>query len=93
IIGLAQANNKNQEKQSPNGSNGSWEIETGTQEVASSIEQEMAPQQQEEGQTGRGKVKGLHDQMALNGVSGNGKRIAAVNSPHSIASGSPNQFD
>ncbi|MFJ7471745.1 pLS20_p028 family conjugation system transmembrane protein [Peribacillus frigoritolerans] len=83
---------QSQEKQSPNGSKGSWEFDTGTQEVSSSIEQEMA-QQQEEGQTGRGKVMGLHDQMALNGVSGNGKRSAAVNSPHSISSGSPSQLN
>ncbi|MCK1994915.1 hypothetical protein GW626_01525 [Peribacillus muralis] len=87
------AQNQNQEKQSPNGSKGSWEIETGTQEVASSIEQEMAPQQKEEGQTGRGKVMGLHDQMALSGVSGNGKRSAVVNSPHSISFGSPSQMN
>ncbi|MFI9223623.1 hypothetical protein ACPOM7_18405 [Peribacillus castrilensis] len=87
------AHNQNQEKQSPNGSKGSWEIETGTQEVASSIEQELAPQQQEEGQTGRGKVMGLHDQMALNGVSVNGKRSAAVNSPHSISFESPSQMN
>lgn len=87
------AQDQNQEKQSSNGSKGSWEIETGTQEVASSIEQEMAPQQQEEGQTGRGKVMGLHDQMALNGVSGNGKRSAAVNSPHSISFRSPSQMN
>ncbi|MEW5596910.1 pLS20_p028 family conjugation system transmembrane protein [Peribacillus frigoritolerans] len=85
------AQDQNQEKQSPNGSKGSWEIETGTQEVASSIEQEIA--QQQEGQTGRGKLMGLHDQMALNGVSGNGKRSAAVNSPHPILSGSPNQMN
>ncbi|WP_057914481.1 pLS20_p028 family conjugation system transmembrane protein [Peribacillus muralis] len=88
------AQDQSQEKQSPNGSKGSWEFEIGTQEVSSSIEQEMAQQQQqEEGQTGRGKVMGLHDQMALNGVSGNGKRSAAVNSPHSISSGSPSQIN
>ncbi|MCU6603939.1 hypothetical protein OCO53_26230 [Peribacillus frigoritolerans] len=87
------AQDQSQEKQSPNGSKGSWEFDTGTQEVSSSIEQEMAQQQQEEGQTGRGKVMGLHDQMALNGVSGNGKRSAAVNSPHSISSGSPSQIN
>ncbi|CEG24544.1 pLS20_p028 family conjugation system transmembrane protein [Peribacillus simplex] len=88
---------RNQEKQSQNGSKGSWEIETGTQEVASSIEQEMEPQQQEKGQTGRGKVMGLHDQMALNGVSNgvssNGKRSAVVNSPHFISFGSPSQMN
>lgn len=79
---------KNQEKQSPNGSEGSGEIETGTQEVASSIDQEMA-QQQQQGQTGKGKVVGLHDQMDLNSVSSNKKRSAAANnSPHSISSGS-----
>ncbi|MGE8022124.1 pLS20_p028 family conjugation system transmembrane protein [Peribacillus frigoritolerans] len=83
------AQDQNQEIQSPNGSEGSSEIETGTQEVASSIEQEMAQQKQEEGHKGIGKVIGLHDQMDLNGVS---KRSAAVNSPHSISSGSPNQM-
>ncbi|MDQ7861168.1 hypothetical protein RCO48_09265 [Peribacillus frigoritolerans] len=36
---------------------------------------------------------GLHDQMALNGVFGNGKRSAAVNSPHSTSSGSPSQIN
>ncbi|MCK1985998.1 MULTISPECIES: pLS20_p028 family conjugation system transmembrane protein [unclassified Peribacillus] len=80
---------QNQEKQSLNGSEGSGEIETGTQEVASSIEQEMAQQQQQEGQTGKGKVVGLHHQMDLNSVSSNKKRSAAANnSPHSISSGS-----
>ncbi|TKH02738.1 hypothetical protein FC678_25690 [Peribacillus simplex] len=83
---------KNQEKQNPNGSEGSGEIETGTQEVTSSIEQEMAQQKQEGGHKGIGKVIGLHDQMDLNGVSNNGKRSSAVNSPHSISSGSPNQM-
>ncbi|MEC0301183.1 pLS20_p028 family conjugation system transmembrane protein [Peribacillus frigoritolerans] len=83
------AQDQNQEKQSLNGSEGSGEIETGTQEVASSIEQEMAQQQQQEGQTGKGKVVGLHDQMDLNSVSSNKKRSAAANnSPHSISSGS-----
>jgi hypothetical protein len=80
---------QNQEKQSPYGSEGSGEIENGTQEVASTIEQEMAQQQKQEGQTGKGKVVGLHDQMDLNGVSINKKRSAAANnSPHSISSGS-----
>ncbi|MFC9598110.1 pLS20_p028 family conjugation system transmembrane protein [Peribacillus butanolivorans] len=83
------AQDQNQEKQSPNGSEGSSEIETGRQEVASSIEQEMVQQKQEEGHKGIGKVIGLHDQMDLNGVS---KRSTAVNSPHSISSGSPNQI-
>ncbi|MBT2719066.1 pLS20_p028 family conjugation system transmembrane protein [Bacillus sp. ISL-57] len=87
------AQDQNQEKQSPNGSDGSREIETGTQEVASSIEQEMAKQQQGEGQTGKGKVIGLHDQMALNGVSSNGKRSASVNSAYFIPSGSPSQMN
>ncbi|CAH0309765.1 hypothetical protein SRABI96_04937 [Peribacillus sp. Bi96] len=87
------AQDQNQEKQSPNGSEDPREIETGTQEVASSIEQEMAQQQQEKGQTGKGKVIGLHDQMALNGVSSNGKRSAAVNSPHFISSESPSQMN
>ncbi|MFY0779047.1 pLS20_p028 family conjugation system transmembrane protein [Peribacillus simplex] len=87
------AQDQNQEKQSPNVSDGSSEIETGTQEVASSIEQEMAQQKQEEGYKGIGKVIGLHEQMDLNGVSNNGKRSAAVNSPHSISSGSPNQMN
>ncbi|QOS92062.1 pLS20_p028 family conjugation system transmembrane protein [Peribacillus sp. JNUCC41] len=87
------AQDQNQEKQSPNGSKGSREIETGTQEVASSIEQEMAQQKQEEGHKGIGKVIGLHDQMDLNGASNNGKQSAAVNSPHSISSGSPNQMN
>ncbi|MEC0276111.1 pLS20_p028 family conjugation system transmembrane protein [Peribacillus frigoritolerans] len=83
------AQDQNHEKQSLNGSEGSGEIETGTQEVASSIEQEMAQQQQQEGQTGKGKVVGLHDQMDLNSVSSNKKRSAAANnSPHSISSGS-----
>ncbi|MCM3675637.1 hypothetical protein M3699_17615 [Peribacillus simplex] len=87
------AQDQNQEKQSPNGSVCSREIETGTQEVASSIEQEMAKQQQGEGQTGKGNIIGLHDQMALNGVSSNGKRSASVNSPYSISSGSPSQMN
>ncbi|MBK5502201.1 pLS20_p028 family conjugation system transmembrane protein [Peribacillus sp. TH14] len=82
-----------QEKQSPKGSEGSREIDAGTQEVAYSIEQEMAHQQQEEGQTGKGKVIGLHGQMALNGVSSNGKRNAAVNSSHSSSSESPSQMN
>ncbi|WP_053345761.1 pLS20_p028 family conjugation system transmembrane protein [Peribacillus butanolivorans] len=82
-----------QEKQNPKGSEGSREIETETQEVAYSIEQEMAHQQQEAGQTGKGKVIGLHDQMTLNDVSSNGKRNAAVNSPHSISSASPSQMN
>ncbi|MFJ8071837.1 pLS20_p028 family conjugation system transmembrane protein [Peribacillus sp. NPDC096447] len=86
------AQDQNQEKQSLNGSEGSSEIETEMLGVTSSIEQEMAQQQQqEEGQTG--KVIGLHDQMALKGVSSNGKRNAAVNRPHSISSGSPNQMN
>lgn len=83
---------KNQEKQNLYGSEGSEEIETGTQEVASSIEQEMTQQPKEE-QTGKGKVIGLHDQMALNSVSSNGKRSAVINSPSSISSGSPNQMN
>ncbi|MFE0506906.1 pLS20_p028 family conjugation system transmembrane protein [Peribacillus butanolivorans] len=83
------AQDQNQEKQRPNGSEGSSEIETGTQEVVSSIEQEMAQQKQEEGHKGLG----LHDQMDLNGVSNNGKRSAAVYSPHSISSGSPSQMN
>ncbi|MBK5458794.1 pLS20_p028 family conjugation system transmembrane protein [Peribacillus sp. TH27] len=87
------AQDQNQEKQSPNGSEGFSEIETGTQEVASSIEQEMAQQKQEEGHKGIGKVIGLHDQMALNGFFSNGKRSAAVNSSHSISSGSPSQMN
>ncbi|WP_342603854.1 pLS20_p028 family conjugation system transmembrane protein [Peribacillus sp. FSL E2-0159] len=88
------AREQNQEKQSPNGSKSSGEIETGTQEGASSIEQEMTQQQQEKGQTGKGRVIGLHDQMVLNGVSSNGKlSAAAVNSPHSISSGSSNKMN
>jgi hypothetical protein len=90
------AQNQNQEKQNPNGSEGSSETETGTQEVASSIELEMAKQQQQgegEGQAGKGKIIGLHDQMALNEVSSNGKLSAAVNSTHSISSGSPSQMN
>ncbi|MFB5936627.1 pLS20_p028 family conjugation system transmembrane protein [Peribacillus frigoritolerans] len=90
---VLKAQDQNQEKQSPNGSEGSSEIETGTQEFASSIEQEMAQQKQEEGHTKIGKVIGLHDQMALNGVSSNGKRSAAVNSSHSISYGSPSQMN
>lgn len=86
------AQDQNQEKQSPNGSEGSGEIENGTQEVASSIEQEMT-QQPEEEQTGKGKVTGLHDQTALNSVTSNGKRSATVNSPDSIWFGSPNQMN
>ncbi|AXN41042.1 pLS20_p028 family conjugation system transmembrane protein [Peribacillus butanolivorans] len=87
------AQDQNNEKQSPNGSEDPREIETRTQEVASSIEQEIAQQQQEKGQTGKGKVIGLHDQMVLNGVSSNGKRSAAINSPHFISSESPSKMN
>ncbi|ECP9029945.1 pLS20_p028 family conjugation system transmembrane protein [Peribacillus frigoritolerans] len=83
---------KNQENQSPNGFNEigsepSEDMNAGMQEVASSLEQEMGKQEQKQGENN---VPGLHQEMASKGVSSNAKRSAAVNSPHSISSGSNN---
>lgn len=93
--GHSAAQDKNQENQSPkgfnentNGSEASEELATGRQEVASSLEQEMAQQTEE-----KNSMPGLHQEMASKGFSSNGRQSAAVNSLHSISSGSPTQND
>ncbi|WP_203289388.1 pLS20_p028 family conjugation system transmembrane protein [Metabacillus sp. cB07] len=98
VAGMAQglttrAQDKNEEQSTGISESGSRnnqsseEIDNGKQEVSSSLEQEMEPQEPVENN-----VPGLHQEMASKGFSDK-KQSAAVNSPHSISSGSPSQLN